>query len=1650
MDRFAFRWAVGRYLFPTVRIACPLRGTHRPSCPLLGASFLPRAGDFCALGVAPSDPIPRPRYLAFVNASARSAGDSQTEEAVETHPVTMVDPPTRVEAIAAATARWRAALADEAGGSARSDIDLLAGVALDLSAAHPSGMAQLFAGRPTRLSNLVREPAALSTARRRARAVVARAQMTTQQYGVGPTSLAIGVASWTETDEPPAPADDVAALAHATGQTSVIGPDFRQTPGLTDVTDLSHLLAPGHTVRVPVLLRPVLIHPRGSADSDYELTLEPTVEVNPVLARALRRRGALLDPGALGASTFADGGFNPRSALERINSLGEAVLQNFVLSDSRVVGAFVHPGQVLVDDLDSLGAVLQNHEVIAALAGDDMARAMLAVPIPEPVRGDRDLAAERGAGDLDDAQRHILDVVASGAHTFVDAPPGADVAGTVAAMVADAAAAGRTVLYVPSNSRGSSGLREALQRWGLEELLLEVPVEAGWRLTVARRLLASMTLRPPEVNETALAEQYDVVSELREYLAGYVAALHLPREPWGVSAYDALQALASLTAARPAPRTLVRLDPHLISTVDQARMAELGEQLTRAAVLGAFTIRPTDTAWYNARLYNDAEAQTAVLRVDRLLQALPQLRESATQMAEQTQMTVAETVSMLGEQIRVLDLVRQSLDVFLPEVFEHDPMDLVAATASKQWRAEHDVPMAFGARHRLRRQAKDLIRPGRPVTDLHEALLDVQARRRMWQSHCDLDGWPQLPDSLETIEVQYAAVERDLAELADVLGDPELALGTFEEITVHLRKLQTDRGSLQGLPERARVLSDLLAAGLGGLIDDLSERHVSPLQAPSELELAWWTTVFESILSLDPLLAGYDGAALEALAEQFASADRAVVAARSAPLLRQVVTGTQNRLRAHRDQGEALFVELVEESLGTLRDTIERYPDVTRHLRPVLAVSPMVVPVAVPPTRQVDLVIIDAAGQLPTQVAVPSLARGRQVVVIGDARRASGAAVSDLAEVLPQVSLRTDTSGRDPYLTAFLAEHGYGGILRPMPLPHSQTLVHHTLVDGTGMPDSVSGVVESTREEAEAVARLVVDHAVLRPDETLAVIAGTARHAEVVRDAVMSQVRGNPGLSLFFDASRVEPFVVLDLVTAAGLSRDAVILSLGLGRTPHRRVLHTFGVISAPEGASLLLDALGATRKRLTVVSSFGAEDLDSARLRPGGPQLMRDLLDFAAQRSTGAAVVEQSAVGDHLGGPTSGADSLLLDVAERLWRHGLDVELGHGLPGGIKIPLAVGHPGMPGRFLVAVLTDDERYVAEPSVRMRDRLVVDRLRKLGWSVVRVWSVAAFLDPEAEVDRVRRAVHLVLPPEVAMPPTRVVPVMSMEETGPVAVSGWYHSPAGTRPVPAVKADVQNQRGKSPQEGNTSSNDDSRTDTTTTSAVITSTAANATQDLLHTAQGAATTIQGAATAAQGAASIGQTAADAAQTTAINPPVVRNVHSPVPEQGVEELSVSYPDADTALVHGEPRQNVGPRQSPEQRQNAESRQSVEQLTGNGYLTRPSLPASHFASEDQMLCLAPSHNEDLDLEPAFEVEFSSDNDFFGMQGSVRPDVPQGLQANAYSDDQLDALATWICADGAERTHQELAALLRFELGVERRSKRFDTRVKAAVRRALT
>ena len=163
-----------------------------------------------------------------------------------------------------------------------------------------------------------------------------------------------------------------------------------------------------------------------------------------------------------------------------------------------------------------------------------------------------------------------------------------------------------------------------------------------------------------------------------------------------------------------------------------------------------------------------------------------------------------------------------------------------------------------------------------------------------------------------------------------------------------------------------------------------------------------------------------------------------------------------------------------------------------------------------------------------------------------------------------------------------------------------------------------------------------------------------------------------------------------------------------------------------------MADVLRSARGDLTVVSSIRPEEIDTSRLSQRGALMLVDLLEIA-QGQSGVGIDSWPTLEIE-------PDRLLIDLADRLYGLGLEVVANIGIPGGLRIPLAIGHPEVPGRLLLAVLTDDDEYVAQPSLRVRDRLWPSMLEEQGWKVHIALSMAVFIDPAKETDRI---VQLVL-------------------------------------------------------------------------------------------------------------------------------------------------------------------------------------------------------------------------------------------------------------------------------------------------------------------
>jgi len=1219
---------------------------------------------------------------------------------------------------------------------------------LDLTNAHPGGVSMLLAGRRTTLSDLVRESVAFDEALATARRLHEHAETLRDERGLAACFLAIGVATW---DPPRARA----------------------------------------VVEAPVLLRTATLRPTTTAEADFVVDLGQSVEVNPALVNYLQSvAGIPVDAASLSSLTElrGGGGFDPYPVYAALGRLCVDV-PGFAVAPRLVLGTYPYGKPIMVADVGRNTQWLAQVPLLAALAGDSDAAARVGgeLPATAPLR---DPEREVLALDLDGDQQEVLEHVRAGRPLVLHAPPGTGRTQTVAAIVAALAHDDRSVLYVTPSRATIQALRARLATVGLRELVLDC-IGAGEDRGPVVHELGQALVRAEALDDRELAELADPrdrieratdIAERQQALHNHVEALHERRDPWGVTAYQIQHELARLTALDPAPGSRVRLTGAALRAVDRARLAELTEELTQAARDGAWS--SAADPWYAADVTTDEQVARAREIVERLAgDGLDTPREQLDTILRESSLPPAHDVADWGRALETMHGVRETLEVFRPEIFDIPLDEHVVATGSVEFRAGQSIELGPLTRWRVRRQARRMLRPGRPPADLHAELVSARAQRRLWHDLVGAGGRPEISPRLDEAQAAYATLHDDLAWLSERLAPTEEGGGlttiSLTFLRARLTRLRENLGRLEVLPRVTPRLVRLREAGLGEVVDDLARRGVPAEQVGAETEHLWWASLALDVTTHDTRYAAHDGASLRDQATELAELDaqaRIIDAGRVRALVDQ---RSRQRARANPRQTDLLHTQSrMEHGQLPFADLFREAEQVVLALRPCVAVSPYAAAQLIEPGTVFDVVIVDDADLVTTAETVSALSRAGQVLVVGDpggrgpsafrvglgsagaaaaggggaaassaagAAGAAGAAAAGKTEagarhndpdqlplgasllaaasaVLPTRRLSWWHEPVDPRL--HLADPAARRFAVPGPTPPVLRLER---ADGTGaVLPGTDGAIESTEAEVAKVVEVVVD--ALRTDvaRSLAIVTLTEPMARLVRTALQAQV------GLLEDEPEVvdrladagaggEPLVVVPYWRAQGLTRDIVVLSVGYGRTPHGRVLHRFPTLAGEQAEHELLAATTLARRELVVVTTLDAADLDPDRLRTPGATRLLDLL----------RVAERGGLGE---GASGDPDPLMDYLATRLRAEGLVVEQDLGV-GEHRIELVVGHPSYPGRWLVAVEGDGPAYAALPGVRGRDRLRGLQLRRMGWEPARVWSTDLFRDPAREVARI---------------------------------------------------------------------------------------------------------------------------------------------------------------------------------------------------------------------------------------------------------------------------------------------------------------------------
>src|SRR5690606_12636732 len=148
-----------------------------------------------------------------------------------------------------------------------------------------------------------------------------------------------------------------------------------------------------------------------------------------------------------------------------------------------------------------------------------------------------------------------------------------------------------------------------------------------------------------------------------------------------------------------------------------------------------------------------------------------------------------------------LSELRDTLDKFDASVFDRSLSELIVATAPRR-----DAPEMSGAnRRRLKKLAREYVRPGMHVGDMHEALSAIQQQRILWQRFVAAGVAPEVPTGISDVQVAWQQVAHDLSMLDGPLGhtarEQQFAHLPLHRLGELLTGLAADSDVLQNLQE---------------------------------------------------------------------------------------------------------------------------------------------------------------------------------------------------------------------------------------------------------------------------------------------------------------------------------------------------------------------------------------------------------------------------------------------------------------------------------------------------------------------------------------------------------------------------------------------------------------------------------------------------------------------------------------------------------------------------------------------------------------------------------------------------------------------------------------------------------------------------------
>ena len=581
------------------------------------------------------------------------------------------------------------------------------------------------------------------------------------------------------------------------------------------------------------------------------------------------------------------------------------------------------------------------------------------------------------------------------------------------------------------------------------------------------------------------------------------------------------------------------------------------------------------------------------------------------------------------------------------------------------------------------------------------------------------------------------ALQLEVARLLDfTLPQPTTDYIKFAQI--YYEKLRENLDKLRDWENWLAQRTRLEQKGYTSFIQSIETGEVLPERLKDTFLLVFYQALILEAVSAHPQLAHFNSALFEQEIERFRKLSERFEHYTQLELFARLAASLPAMQTDANSNSELGFLQRNLRNNGRgvpLRKLFEGLRKLLPRLKPCMLMSPISVAQYIDlDAMKFDLVIFDEASQLPTCEAVAAIARGENVVVVGDPNQMpptqffvsnkedeENLELEDLESILddclalplPSRHLLCHYRSKHESLIAFSNAKFYENRLLTFPSPDdriSKVSFHQV----KGVYDR--GRTRTNVAEAQAVVEAVVEH-LADPSKrmrSLGIVTFSVPQQNMVEDLLSAAFAVHPELEAQ-DAQSSEPIFVKNLENVQGDERDVIFFSVGYGADAAGYVSHNFGPLNQKGGWRRLNVAITRARYEMVIYSTLHYDQIDLKRTQAEGVLALRAFLEFAEKGHAGLKTLNNALRNE------SHSTSIVELIAAALRARGyqLDTQIGCS---DYRIDIAIIDDAEQGEYLLGIVCDGENYQRAKTVADREITHPKVLHTLGWRILRIWAL----------------------------------------------------------------------------------------------------------------------------------------------------------------------------------------------------------------------------------------------------------------------------------------------------------------------------------------